>query len=126
MKILDKIFEFLLRKSVIISIIVIILLITLSFTVMHYVNPQTVEGQLTDKYQKRVSDSKDYFYIVIKDKNNKSHVISNNDLYLKGKFNSVDIQGELSVGKNYKVKTTGYRMPIFNEYPILNKIKEDK
>lgn len=44
MKILDKIFEFLLRKSVIISIIVIILLITLSFTVMHYVNPQTVEG----------------------------------------------------------------------------------
>lgn len=126
MKILDKIFEFLLSKKVIISIIVLIILITLSFTTIHYLNPQTVEGKLTDKYQKRVSESKDYFYIVIKDKKGKSHVISNNDLYLKGKFNSADIQDELLVGKNYKVKTTGYRIPILNEYPILNKADKIK
>lgn len=126
MKFMNKIFRFLLRKSVIISIIIVVLLIFIGFTTIHYINSDTIEGKLTDKYQKRVSESEDYFYIVIKDKNKKYHVISNNDLYLKGKFNSADIQGRLTVGKNYKVKTTGYRIPLFNEYPILNQIKEIK
>lgn len=126
MKVIESIFSVILRRSVIFSIITIIFIAAIAFSTMNYLNPQTIEGQLTDKYQKRVSESKDHFYIVIKDKNNQSHVISNSDLYLKGKFNSADIQGELSIGKNYEVKTTGYRIPIFNKYPILNKIKEDK
>ena len=126
MKFMNKIFRFLLRKSFIISIIIVVLLIFIGFTTIHYINSDTIEGKLTDKYQKRVSESEDYFYIVIKDKNKKYHVISNNDLYLKGKFNSADIQGRLTVDKNYQVTTTGYRIPLFNEYPILNQIKETK
>ena len=126
MKIIESIFSVILRRSVIFSIITIVFIAAIAFSTMNYLNPQTIEGQLTDKYQKRVSESNDHFYIVIKDKDNQSHVISNSDLYLKGKFNSADIQGELSLGKNYKVKTTGYRIPIFHKYPILNKIKEDK
>lgn len=70
MKVIESIFSVILRRSVIFSIITIIFIAAIAFSTMNYLNPQTIEDQLTDKYQKRVSESKDHFYIVIKDKNN--------------------------------------------------------
>lgn len=105
--------------------VVIVIIFLLMLPIINYLNPQTIEGKVVDKYQKR-SDKTDYFYLVIEDKNNQKYVIQNSDLLFKKKFNSADIQANLDKNKNYKIKTTGYRIQILDNYPILNKIKEVK
>lgn len=105
--------------------VVIVIIFLLMLPIINYLNTQTIEGKVVDKYQKR-SDKTDYFYLVIEDKNNQKYVIQNSDLLFKKKFNSADIQANLDKNKNYKIKTTGYRIQILDNYPILNKIKEVK
>ena len=111
------------RKFPIITLSAILILICLGAMLsVDYLNPQTIEGTVTDKYNKRSSDT-DYFYVVVEDHNHKEHVIKNSDLLFKRKFNSADIQAQIKKDHKYKINVTGFRVPFLDLYPILNKIK---
>ncbi|QYC52078.1 hypothetical protein RP15_gp143 [Staphylococcus phage vB_Sau-RP15] len=102
------------------GITVLLLVITLPiYTVASYQHKETHQGTITDKYNKR-QDKEDKFYIVLDNK----QVIENSDLFFKRKFDSADIQARLKVGDKVKVKTIGYRVHIFNLYPILYDVEK--
>ncbi|UXE02842.1 secreted protein [Staphylococcus phage Koomba-kaat_1] len=102
------------------GITVLLLVITLPiYTVASYQHKETHQGTITDKYNKR-QDKEDKFYIVLDNK----QVIENSDLFFKRKFDSADIQARLKVEDKVKVKTIGYRVHIFNLYPILYDVEK--
>jgi hypothetical protein len=51
-------------------------------------------------------------------------VLENTDLWLKGKFNSSDIQSKLKVGHKYKVKVVGVRIPMLSQYRNILEFEE--
>lgn len=87
--------------------------------VSRYYNPQTYEGVITDKYNKKQNDE-DKFFIVLDNKK----VIENSDLLFKKKFNSADIQAQLKIGDKVRIKTTGYRIEWLSFYPVLNDVEK--
>lgn len=89
------------------------------YEVSKYRNPQTYQGTITDKYNKKESDE-DKFFIVLDDR----RVIENSDLLFKKKFNSADIQAKLKIGDKVKVKTVGYRIQWLSFYPVLYEIEK--
>ena len=46
----------------------------------------------------------------------KGEVFENSDSFLYFKFNSSDYQNDLEVGKTYKTKVVGWRVPFFSMY----------
>ncbi len=98
---------------------IIALLILLSCTAcVGYMNEQTIECTVKDKWVKNYSSDSEY--LVSCD----DTVYKISDLMFKGKFNSSDIYARLEIGKRYKMKITGYRLPYFSEYQNINEIEE--
>lgn len=48
----------------------------------------------------------------------------NTDALFHFKFNSSDIQGRMKIGKTYKVKTYGWRIPFFSTYENILSVSE--
>ena len=64
-------------------------------------------------------------YIVsTKDAAGKIEVFENTDAWLKGKFNSSDVQAELEVGKSYEADVYGWRLPFFSTYRNIVDVEE--
>lgn len=105
------------------KIIMIIMLAIMPFCLtgcVEYMNEQTVECEIKDKWIKRPSGSDNEIYLV----NCGGTTYKISDLLWKGKFNSADIYGNLEVGKTYEITTTGYRWGYFSEYQNINSYKE--
>lgn len=60
---------------------------------------------------------------MIVDNNKNTYKVT--DLFFKFKFNSTDIYNNLDIGKTYKVKISGFRIPFLSEYQNINKIVEE-
>lgn len=99
------------------SVIIIVFLITFIFA-YEYMNEQTIECKIKDKWTKRKNESQDLYLVNC---GGKTYKIA--DLLFKGKFNSADIYGNLKKGKTYKIKVTGYRIGLFSEYQNINEYK---
>lgn len=84
-----------------------------------YGNEQNIEITVKDKYIKRYN--KEDIYLVV-DNNGNTYKIT--DLLFLGKFNSTDLYNKLNIGSTYKIKTSGFRMQFFNEYPNINTLEE--
>lgn len=80
----------------------------------NYMNEQTVECTVEEKWIKR-KNSNDLYLVSCGEK-----VYKIEDLLYKGKFNSSDIYANLKVGKKYRLTTTGYRLSYFSEYQNIN------
>lgn len=102
-------------KRILILIIICIGILSCSGC-LSYMNEQTTECIVKDKWIKRPSSSEDELYLV--NCGGKTYKIS--DLLWYGKFNSADIYGNLEIGKKYKITTTGYRFGYFSEYQNIN------
>ena len=100
----------------IIFIIMICFIITSCTGCVEYMNEQTTECVIKDKWIKRPSGSDEELYLV----NCGGTTYKVSDLLWKGKFNSADIYGNLEIGKRYKITTTGYRWGYFSEYKNIN------
>lgn len=85
-----------------------------------YMNEQTVQCVVKDKWIKRPSGDDDELYLV----NCGGTTYKISDLLLKGKFNSADIYGNLEIGKKYELSISGYRWSYFSEYQNINEYKE--
>ena len=84
---------------------------------MGYQNKQTTTCKVEDKWVKNYDDSK---YLV--KCGNEVYEIS--DLFFIGKFNSSDIYASLKVNHEYKITSTGYRIPFLSWYKNINKVQE--
>lgn len=58
------------------------------------------------------------------DENGNSLVFENTDEWLRGKFNSSNVQGSLKIGYTYKVTAIGFRVPILSLYRNIIKVEE--
>lgn len=50
-------------------------------------------------------------------------VLANEDSFLRGKFNSADVQGQLEEGKAYDIRVAGLRIPFISEFPNILEVK---
>lgn len=66
---------------------------------------------------KSYSGESDGYLVWVEDENGVQYELQNEDILLKGKFNSSTIQGKLKEGEIYNIKTVGWRIPLFSSYP---------
>lgn len=117
-----------LRRRIIFGSIVLVC-ICLLFTNLPYqwLTARTLENVLikdkqisteTDKATKKVVST----YLIYTNHG----VFRNDDAGWHFKFNSSDFYGNLDVGKNYRLKVYGWRIPILSMYPNIVSMKEIK
>ena len=107
------------NKKIITMIFIIVAVLFILFGTSgcyNYMNEQTVECTIEEKWIKRTSAEESDLYLV----NCDGKVYKITDLLFKGKFNSADIYANLKVGKKYRITTTGYRWAFFSEYQNIN------
>ena len=108
----------------IIAIIILIVIIIVSAYIgfkIKYSNNYEETCQLKEKWVKSTGDNGQKYLVSCGD-----NVYQITDLLFIGKFNSSDIYAKLEVGKTYKIKTTGYRIGLFNLYKNINEVEEQK
>ena len=66
---------------------------------------------------KSYSGESDGYLVWVEDENGVQYELQNEDILLKGKFNSSTIQGKLKEGETYNITTVGWRIPLFSSYP---------
>ena len=66
---------------------------------------------------KSYSGESDGYLVWVEDENGVQYELQNEDIILKGKFNSSTIQGKLKEGEKYNIKAVGWRIPFFSCYP---------
>ena len=93
---------------------VLVAVILFGYAGVYYASSETLEITITDKERITTGSgesisSKFILY-------GKNEVFENTDSWLYLKFSSSDTQNKLSVGKTYKVKVAGWRVPFFSWY----------
>lgn len=73
---------------------------------------------------KSYSGESDGYLVWVEDENGVQYELQNEDILLRGKFNSSTIQGKLKEGEKYNITTVGWRIPLFSSYP--NIVKYEK
>ena len=66
---------------------------------------------------KSYSGESDGYLVWVEDENGVQYELQNEDILLRGKFNSSTIQGNLKEGEKYNITTVGWRIPLFSSYP---------
>ena len=82
---------------------------------------------VTDKeriYTGSGNSSSSKYLVFGDDQNGNSLVFENTDCFIRGKWNSSNIQGQLKVGNTYKITVIGYRVPFLSWYQNIIKIEE--
>ena len=107
-------------KAIICSIAMVLMLLSAVVgTISYYVNEKSYTVTITDKEritEKSGDEIKSKYLVFCKEDNGATIVFENTDVVFKGKWNSSDIQGRLEIGKKYRIKTIGYRIPFFSMY----------
>ena len=100
------------RLGIIILIIAILIAILSIVPILHtttYTNVTVID--------KSYSGESDGYLVWVEDENGTQYELQNEDIILKGKFNSSTVQGKLKEGETYNIKTVGWRIPLFSSYP---------
>jgi len=82
---------------------------------------------ITDKERivEHSGDSISSKYLVFADgENGESYVLENTDCFIRGKWNSSNIQGQLKEGNTYTVTVVGYRVPFLSMYQNIIKVEK--
>lgn len=64
------------------------------------------------------------YLVFADDENGNPLVFENTDCFIRLKFNSSNIQGQLKEGPTYKITVIGYRVPFLSWYQNIIKIEE--
>lgn len=57
------------------------------------------------------------------DENGTALVFENTDTFIRGKWDSSNIQGQLKIGEKYKITVVGYRIPFLSSYQNIIKVE---
>ena len=109
--------------------IAVILVLSIGYEAIFSFNDTEYTITVTDKERiyKGSGDTSSSKYLVFGDDDNgNSLVFENTDCFIRGKWNSSNIQGQLKEGNTYKVTVVGYRVSFFSMYQNIIKIEEVK
>lgn len=112
-----------------ISLLVFVAIIVTTLVVTSY-NDHSYVVTISDKERVVTSSSggnssiSSKYLIFCTDKDGNDRVLENTDSFLRFKFNSSDIYGQLEVGQTYQVTVVGYRIPFFSTYENIIEIEE--
>ena len=115
------------RTFFVVIMIAIILVLLIGQEVIFNFNDTKYTITITDKeriYTGSSGSSSSKYLIFGDDQNGNSLVFENTDCFIRGKWNSSNIQGQLKVGNTYKVTVVGYRIAFFSMYQSIIKIEE--
>lgn len=109
--------------------IVVILVLSIGYEAIFSFNDTDYTITVTDKeriYEGSRDTSSSKYLVFGDDANGDSLVFENTDCFIRGKWNSSNIQGQLKEGNTYKVTVVGYRVSFFSMYQNIIKIEEIK
>ena len=109
--------------------IVVTLVLSIGYEAIFSFNDTEYTITVTDKERiyKGSGDTSSSKYLVFGDDDNgNSLVFENTDCFIRGKWNSSNIQGQLKEGNTYKVTVVGYRVSFFSMYQNIIKIEDIK
>ena len=115
------------RTFFVVIMIAIILVLLIGQEVIFNFNDTKYTITITDKeriYTGSSGSSSSKYLIFGDDQNGNSLVFENTDCFIRGKWNSSNIQGQLKVGNTYKITVVGYRIAFFSMYQNIIKIEE--
>lgn len=101
-------------------IAIVALTVLIGIVTVPYSTQETLTVEVLEK--ERVMSNGDSSYLIFTNK----EVFLNGDCYRLLKFNSSDVYGKIAVGKKYKVKVYGFRLPIFSWYRNIISVEEIK
>lgn len=109
--------------------IAVILVLSIGYEAIFSFNDTEYTITVTDKeriYEGSGDTSSSKYLVFGDDDNGNSLVFENTDCFIRGKWNSSNIQGQLKEGNTYKVTVVGYRVSFFSMYQNIIKIEEVK
>ena len=109
--------------------IAVILVLSIGYEAIFSFNDTEYTITVTDKeriYEGNGDTSSSKYLVFGDDDNGNSLVFENTDCFIRGKWNSSNIQGQLKEGNTYKVTVVGYRVPFFSMYQNIIKIEDIK
>lgn len=118
-----------LHKILMVVFFVIILGLGVISSIVFSFNDTEYTITVTDKeriYEGNGDTSSSKYLVFGDDDNGNSLVFENTDCFIRGKWNSSNIQGQLKEGNTYKVTVVGYRVSFFSMYQNIIKIEEIK
>ena len=112
---------------VVIIMIAVVLGLLIGYQVMFSFNDTDYKITVTDKeriYEGSGDTSSSKYLVFGDDENGNALVFENTDCFVRGKWNSSNIQGQLKEGNTYKITVVGYRIPFFSMYQNIIRIEE--
>ena len=109
--------------------IAVILVLSIGYEAIFSFNDTEYTITVTDKeriYEGSGDTSSSKYLVFGDDDNGNSLVFENTDCFIRGKWNSSNIQGQLKEGNTYKVTVVGYRVSFFSMYQNIIKIEDVK
>ena len=117
------------RTFFVVIMIAVILVLSIGYEAIFSFNDTEYTITVTDKeriYEGSGDTSSSKYLVFGDDDNGNSLVFENTDCFIRGKWNSSNIQGQLKEGNTYKVTVVGYRVSFFSMYQNIIKIEEVK
>lgn len=114
-------------KLKLIGLFILVITILIADNAIFNFNDTDYTVTITDKdriYSNNGKNASSKYLVFSDDENGNSLVFENTDCFIRGKWNSSNIQGELKEGHIYKITVIGYRVPIFSMYQNIIKIEE--
>lgn len=113
----------------VVIMIAVILVLSIGYEVIFSFNDTEYTITVTDKekiYEASGDTSSSKYLVFGDDENGNSLVFENTDCFIRGKWNSSNIQGQLKEGNTYKITVVGYRVSFFSMYQNIIKVEEVK
>ena len=117
------------RTFFVVIMIAVILVLSIGYEAIFSFNDTEYTITVTDKeriYEGSGDTSSSKYLVFGDDDNGNSLVFENTDCFIRGKWNSSNIQGQLKEGNTYKVTVVGSRVSFFSMYQNIIKIEEIK
>ena len=112
--------------GIFVFILVMILIIFVAMPVgSNYYKGKTYTATVTEKTVKRYHNE-DKYLVFTKLDNGETRVFSIEDSFIKLRWNSSDVYGEIETGKTYEFEVIGWRIPFFSEYENIITFSEVK
>lgn len=111
----------------VVIMIAVILALSIGYEAIFSFNDTEYTITVTDKeriYDGSGDTSSSKYLVFGDDENGNSLVFENTDCFIRGKWNSSNIQGQLKEGNTYKITVVGYRVSLFSMYQNIIKVEE--
>ena len=108
-------------KKATMIIVILLVIVSIGIEVAMSFNDHTYTITITDKERVNVENNSKYL-VFGKTSSGEVVVLENTDTFIRGKFNSSNIYGQIEIGQTYTFTVIGFRFPLFSAYENIIKI----